>query len=357
MTTIATTTSPVVTTVDVAGTCALLSTVAVTVADSSGATVGPAAATVIGTAWSVTALNVAALADGTLIVQATETPSAGALAFAAKATTKRSRSATHVTCEPWASAADVRGEVPTGLTVADLDEACWIASDILFLLSGSQWPGTCTDKVRPQARYRAYDRAAWWQTWQSFTSMPVPYSRYGWCSCNRGKDFGCSTIPEIELPHGPVDVDSVVVTEDGVVLDDADYTILDRRWLARTDGNGWRCCQRTELPDTEIGTWSVSYSFGALPDAGGTWAAAALGFQWALSIRRDDACKLPRRVQTITRAGTTIALIDPMTLFGDGLTGLTEVDLWLVSKIVGNKRRPATIGTVGKSPRFRRDAS
>lgn len=72
-------------------------TVSVTIVDEAGATVGPSAATVVGTSWSLTAPNVSALADGTLIVEATATDLASAKAFAAKATTKATAARDYIT--------------------------------------------------------------------------------------------------------------------------------------------------------------------------------------------------------------------------------------------------------------------
>lgn len=42
-------------------------------------------------------------------------------------------------------------------------------------------------------------------------------------------------------------------------------------------------------------------------------------------------CRLPRRVQTVSRQGVTYQMVDPTDIYRDGLTGLPEVDIWIAS--------------------------
>ncbi len=81
------------------GTNTAADTVNVTIVDSAGATVGPFAATVVGTAWSISGKNVSTLADGVLIVEATSTDSAPTQAFAAKAATKQTAAPGYITVQ------------------------------------------------------------------------------------------------------------------------------------------------------------------------------------------------------------------------------------------------------------------
>lgn len=324
-----------------------VTSISVTWRDRQGTTV-VAAASFSGGAWSVVDVDISTLHPGEVIAMVTLTAVAGS-AFDA-ASTIIDAGYPHVCGSPWSTHLDVvRNYQSVPVSDDDMDASCWIASDILYRFTGSRWPGIChVDKLRPQARWRQYDRPAWWQR-----VAALPLWRYGYCSCNRGKDFGCNALPEIALPHAPIHPDSVVVLLDGVRF--TDFTIRDDRWLIRTDTSGWPCCQRTELPDTEKDTWSVSYSYGRGPDAGGVRASATLGYELALADAGVDACRLPRRIRTLTRGGTSIGLLDPMTLFDSALTGVTEVDLWTKSVEIGAKRRPATITVPGRSPRYRRE--
>lgn len=324
-----------------------VSSVSVTWRDSHGTTV-TVAATFAGTAWSVTDADVSTLHAGEVVALVTLTATSDA-AFDA-ATTILNAGYPHVTGSPWATHVDVtRNYQAVPITDDDMDEACWIASDVLYRFTGSRWPGIChVDKLRPQARWRQSERPSWSQSVST-----LPPSRFGYCSCNRGKDYGCNVLPEIALPRPPVHPDSVVVIVDGERF--TDFVVRDARWLVRTDGDGWPCCQRTELADTATGTWSVSYSYGTGPDSGGVRAAAMLGYELALAFNGNDACRLPRRMRTLTRGGVSIGMLDPIELFDKGLTGITEVDLWTKSIEVGARKRPATIHVPGKTARYRRE--
>jgi hypothetical protein len=59
------------TAVTATGTCTALNTVTVLITDSLGASVGPTAATVVGTGWTLAATNISALADGPIAYEAT----------------------------------------------------------------------------------------------------------------------------------------------------------------------------------------------------------------------------------------------------------------------------------------------
>jgi hypothetical protein len=57
----------------------------------------------------------------------------------------------------------------------------------------------------------------------------------------------------------------------------------------------------------------------------------------------EKGCRLPKRVQTVTRQNVTLAVLDPLTLFKDGMTGLAEVDLWVAADARGDATRPAAV--------------
>lgn len=243
------------------------------------------------------------------------------------------------TCAPWAEVGDVCA--PCNAYDFDLDllaEGIQIASDVLYEFTKRRWPGTCTDLVRP-CGYRQADS----------------------CGCRSSRSCGCTRLSELELPGHPVaSVEAVKI--DGVLLDPDRYRVDDHRWLVYlpesddAERQGWPCCQRIDLPDTAEDTWSVAYSYGQDPPLGGRRAAANLGCQLALSCTPALAgqCKLPKRVTSITRQGLTVAVIDPLSLFKDGLVGLADVDLWVQSVNFGAKHRQAQVFVPGHGPGVRR---
>lgn len=249
---------------------------------------------------------------------------------------------------PWATIDDVCGpcatvegeEPPVDPDV--LAGHLLVASEILYQLTGQQWPGETTDTIRPN--------------WDA-------------CGC-RGGRRGCTFVSEVHLPGYPV-VDVVSVTIDGVLVDEQLYRVDDRGYLVWQDDttggveiagkmrSGWPCCQRQKLPATEVDTFEIVYTYGDSPPPGGVAAAAALGCQFGLACGTDTQrrqCRLPSRVQSITRQGVTMALIDNLELFAEGRTGIPEVDLWVGAILKGRDRsRSRTIDTQAFALRGRRN--
>lgn len=258
------------------------------------------------------------------------------------------------TCTPWAAPDDVPAgneDVPDELLLIGLQ----VSSDVLYQLTGRRWAGVCTDLVRPTA-CGCVSRAGWWLP-PGVHAPSVPMGgvdRLGaLCGC------GCSGVSEVKLPGYPVRTITEVVIDGQVVAPDQ-YRVDQRRKLvcqATTGRSAWPCCQRLDLPAGEPGTWSVEYEFGQAPPIGGVTSAASLGLQLALAIAPPafaGRCRLPKRVTSITRQGVTVAILDPLSLFKDGLTGLPEVDLWVASVLAGDGRRRATAWVPGRHQASRR---
>lgn len=239
-------------------------------------------------------------------------------------------------CTQWATTADVCAPCD------DLDSTlldAWLeaASVILFGLTGSRWPGECVDTIHPTGA----ECMAWMGAYR-----PGGYLR------GRPREF--------RLPGYPViGIDSVTI--DGEVLDPARYRVDDYRWLVYVPESttatrqGWPNQNDVKLDAGEVGTWSIVYAYGTMPPPGGKEAAAALGCELAKSCTEGEGeCRLPQRVTSITRQGVSMAILDPLTLFQDGLTGLPEVDLWVSAMNLARSRRPSTLIVPGRRVSVRR---
>ncbi len=197
------------------------------------------------------------------------------------------------------------------------------ASDLLYEMSGRQFPGQCEAIVRPCARRSGGNGrhpSAWSESW-------------GWCMC--ADTCGCEGSGRIGLGAYPI-VEITEVKVDGVVLDPSRYRIDDRRTLVRlpdADGTnpGWPRSQRLDLDDDQEDTFSVSYVWGESPPEAGVRAAAVLACELAMACDPDsvDQCRLPKRATSVTREGVTMVLSPSDFLDKDGNTGLWEVDLFL----------------------------
>lgn len=237
-----------------------------------------------------------------------------------------------LTCTAWCVPADVVRCAPCSGTAFDtdvLEEACQIASDVLFALSGRQFSGVCPDVIRP-----IRDDVSGW-------SFPV----VGSYSITYGESFGTTPgmlrhardyvsdrrhlASEIRLPAYPVNT-ITQVRIDGAVLAHSEYQIADNRWLQRLKG-AWPFWQNVTLPATALGSFEVAYTYGVPIPPMGVRAAAAYACEVAKACQPtggDSACALPPRTQSIVRQGVSVRMLDPADLLkeGRGRTGLKIVD-------------------------------
>lgn len=228
-------------------------------------------------------------------------------------------------CQSWATSADVCG--PCTAETSDLDTWMSVASDLLYELSGQRYPGLCEDVARPCVQCPAGDGPRFYggttELWSSAST-----AMFGSCGCG-GDRCGCTTLSELWLTGWPL-VSVEQVTIDGVVLDSSAYEINDWSRLVRVDGESWPACSDDFV---------IEFTYGVAPPAAGAAAAASLGCQLALACSGGDGCRLPQRVQSITRQGVSMVLLDPFTFFDDGRTGLYDVDLFLAAYGPTSKKR------------------
>lgn len=230
-------------------------------------------------------------------------------------------------CAVWATEDDLPESADSRAIKPEvLERAFAVASDVLYNITGRRWGGVCDDTYRPC------------------------------CGCDYGS-CECRPANTLDLPGRPV----VAIAElkvDGVAWDPATYEVRDRRWLVtvRDPSTGVRPiiprCQDLTLPTTEVGTVEVSYSYGSLPPQAGITSCAVLAYEFALAWTPALAnqCRLPRRVTSITRQGITVAMIDPLSLFEKGLTGIADVDLWTSAVRYGEKTSEAQLYVPGLIP-------
>ena len=144
-----------------------------------------------------------------------------------------------------------------------------------------------------------------------------------------GDVCGCSSLASIRLP-GPVEEVTQVLI-DGVALDAAAYRVDNRKRLVRHDGGRWPLCNDLTEASTEAGTWEVTYKRGVPVPKGGQIAAATLACEIAKGLRRSSDCRLPERIQTVTREGVTVGVLDPFDGLEGGRTGIWLIDSWVAS--------------------------
>jgi hypothetical protein len=196
-------------------------------------------------------------------------------------------------------------------------QAVWL----LWALSGRTF-GLQMVKVRPV------------QPWPSLpTNRPSwPYGHYPLMPALSGPlpllGGGFTDERAIAFLEGPI-TEVLQVTVDGQVVDPSAYTVFDSYRLVRTDGNVWPWQQRLTDPDTDEGTFAVTYTRGNPLPPSGQIAAGLIVCELAKARALDPTCQLPERVQKVSREGLDVQFLDPQDFVKDGRTGITAVDQWL----------------------------
>jgi hypothetical protein len=75
----------------------------------------------------------------------------------------------------------------------------------------------------------------------------------------------------------------------------------------------------------------------------GRVAISTLACELALACSNDSACRLPKRVQSITRQGMTMVVLDPLQFLDQGKFGVPEVDYFVNGVNPGRNRQRARV--------------
>ncbi|URC17643.1 head-to-tail adaptor [Gordonia phage Tardus] len=146
------------------------------------------------------------------------------------------------------------------------------------------------------------------------------------CSCIVD-DCRHQTAADLALP-GPV-AEVVEIRIDGAVVPDTTYRIRNHRWVRRTDGRAWPMRQNLNAADNEVGAFAVTYRQGIDAPEAAQYAAGIMAVEYIKS-RRGQKCRLPRGVTEANRNGLQVT-IDPRAYFAEGMTGIEDVDQWLLA--------------------------
>ena len=84
----------------------------------------------------------------------------------------------------------------------------------------------------------------------------------------------------------------------------------------------------------------ITYVPGIVPDAAALWAAGVLSCEFAKACTGEK-CRLPASVTTVSRQGVTMTMSSGM--FEGGMTGIREVDAYLVAVNPNAQRLPSTV--------------
>lgn len=210
-----------------------------------------------------------------------------------------------------------------------------MAGQYLWMWTGQRF-GTCSVTLRP-CRSNGYLPPNIFEGRGPFTTFvrtgyipAIIAGAYYAIACTAcGVGCLCDSTKSLTLPGPIASIDAVKV--DGVTLDPSAYRVDNQRHLVRIDGEAWPTSQDMTLATTEVNTFEVSYQRGLGVPYGGQVAAGRLALELALAALDRPECALPQRVQSITRQGVTVAVIDAFDDVGTGRTGIWLIDSWVAS--------------------------
>lgn len=231
-------------------------------------------------------------------------------------------------CTPYLDGAAAAAEPDAcGATAAQLAPFCVMASDILYVLLGRQFPGVCSATVRPTAHGNC---------WPTYSAYSVPF----------GAIFG----PPLGLndhaydPSDPIWLSTPVISIDEVLIDGVAFTayaLRNRAQLIRTDGKRWPRTTNV-APDTDPNTFSVTYTYGPPTPAMVVSASKELTIElWKESS--DSGSKLPRHTSSVNRQGLSLTVDHNVDRVREAGPALPRVMSAMAAYNPTNQRIPAAV--------------
>lgn len=144
-----------------------------------------------------------------------------------------------------------------------------------------------------------------------------------------GNGCRCRARCEIDL-DGPTDTASVLeVTVRGEVVPSSAYQIQNNYLLVRTDGECWPTCVDYSKQDPP--EFTVTYLRGEPLSAAMELMTGRLAYEYALACEGSDECRLPNRLQSLSRQGVSVQVSIGTQYLDFGMTGLAEVDQFIIN--------------------------
>ncbi len=278
-------------------------------------------------------------------------------------------------CSPWTSgpavaalpsvaawsAKQITANVFTEAQVAEICATAAIAaSGVLYELSGRMFTGECGPvTIRPVSRPTDSDTRAW----------PGGSSPNGWFSAWGSASSYGANVPGVLARYGSVEPPTIrmqwpvseilQVLIDGVLIpgpynpaaQTGEWELRDHQELVRirptpgfepTQRWGWPTSQVMDLPDNQVGTFSITFTFGQPPPEMGQLAALKLAEMLCLP-QLGDTSHYPKRVTQIARQGVTVQVADIVDVMKTGSLGIWEVDAFILAHNPGRNQRQATV--------------
>lgn len=210
-----------------------------------------------------------------------------------------------------------------------------MAGQYLWMWTGRRF-GTCTVTLRP-CQTSVYTPPSTFEGRGPFTTFArtgyvpaiIDGAYYAIACTTCGTGCLCESTKSLTLP-GPINAVTEVKV-DGVALASTAYRVDNGKYLVRLDGEAWPTRQDMTLATDQADTFEITYERGFGVPYGGQVAAAILTQELVRAATDDPECALPKRVQSITRQGVTVAVLDAFDDVDTGRTGIWLIDSWVAS--------------------------
>jgi hypothetical protein len=253
-------------------------------------------------------------------------------------------------CEPWPVELCCDTE---GVEEETLERWRRVATQTLWRLSGRRI-GVCPVTVRPcrQACLDggpiSFQAGVGTGPWVPYIGVDGQWRNASVCGC-RPRGCSCSELCEVKL-QGPV-AEVMRVNVDGQdLLPGVEFRVDAPGLLVRLGGECWPKCQELAEPEGALGTFTVTYGLGIPPDDSAIAAVSAMVCHLLRGCGATGGgscgCKANPRVTRVQRQGVEMEMPDPTLLYSSGLTGIPEVDMWLLSVNPGRLTRPSRVYSV-----------
>lgn len=246
---------------------------------------------------------------------------------------------------------DVSDECCAGWSTLDPDNqnrALRLATKVMWAATGRRY-GVCDVVIRPCGADRRCGECG---SFDFFGGWMRPLLLDGlWRNCLCGCACDCTPHCQITLPGWVDGVTQVMI--DGVILAGSAWRVDNHKWLVRTDGECWPSCQDMNVDSPAEGTMTVSYGVGEAVPQDILDAAAVLACEFAKACAADKSCRLPGRLQTLTRQGVTVSMVEIDSMLRRGLTGLPDVDMVIMADNPYGLKQRNFLYSYDTAPRYR----
>ena len=240
---------------------------------------------------------------------------------------------------------------PSELPVAYQDsvyagDACQMASNILWAMSGRKYQGTTTVTERyftaiDAFRYQGSSAKQFFPHMIGGSVFNLPAE--DWNDSAYQSD-GTSSLSRIRLRGKPVhEVHLVRSGYDGSIIPEDAYYLAEHSTLIANKGTPWT-----------PGNLEITYSYGQQPPTAGRQAARVFAIELIKSWE-GDVCALPDRVTSVSRQGVSYTILDNQDFLENFRTGIYLIDLFLKTSNPAKALAPAKIFSPD-IPRARRAA-